>query len=184
MAEQRRDALKIIGAVSATCAFPFSADELYGQQDHAAHALAAAQQAPVGPPKYFSAAEIKLLGAISDLVIPATDTPSASGAGVPSYIDTVVAANKDLQRNFREGFAWLKQKNFEGLAPAGQLALLMPLCKLVDAGVIKTPEARWFRSMKSLTADGYYTSKPGMVDELGFKGGSVLAEYPECLHEH
>ena len=100
------------------------------------------------------------------------------------YIDQVVSGNKDLQRNFTEGFAWLKQAGFEGLPASGQLALLLPLCKAVDSGSIKTPEQRWFRSMKSLTADGYYTSRPGMVDELGYKGGSVLAEYPECIHEH
>ena len=181
MAEERRDALKIIGAVGATCAFPFSADELYGQQDHS-HTTGTA--APRSPPKYFKAAELKLLATISDLIIPATGTPSASAAGAPLYIDQVVSGNKDLQRNFTEGFAWLKQAGFEGLPASGQLALLLPLCKAVDSGSIKTPEQRWFRSMKSLTADGYYTSRPGMVDELGYKGGSVLAEYPECIHEH
>ena len=181
MAEERRDALKIIGAVSATCAFPFSADELYGQQDHS-HAAGTA--APPTPPKYFNVAELKLLAKISDLIIPASGTPSASGAGVPLYIDQVVSGNKDLQRNFTEGFAWLRHAGFEGLTESRQLALLLPLCKAVDSDSIKTPEQRWFRSMKSLTADGYYTSRPGMVDELGYKGGSVLAEYPECIHEH
>ena len=34
----RRESLKIIGAVGATCAFPFSADTLYGQHVHPAPA--------------------------------------------------------------------------------------------------------------------------------------------------
>ena len=105
-------------------------------------------------------------------------------AGVPAYIDMVVFSNKDLQRNFQQGFAWLKQAAFETLSPEAQLNLLLPLCQAVDSGSIKTPQQRWFRSMKSLTADGYYTSRLGMVDELGYKGGSVLAEYPDCIHEH
>ena len=52
----RRESLKIIGAIGTTCAFPFSADELYGQHVHTA---AAAQTAVEGPytPKSFSAAE-------------------------------------------------------------------------------------------------------------------------------
>ncbi len=33
--ESLRDALKIIGAIGATCIFPFQADELYGQHEHA-----------------------------------------------------------------------------------------------------------------------------------------------------
>ena len=32
--QTRREALKIIGAVGVTCAFPFSANELYGQHVH------------------------------------------------------------------------------------------------------------------------------------------------------
>ena len=32
--KSRREALKIIGAVGVTCAFPFSANELYGQHIH------------------------------------------------------------------------------------------------------------------------------------------------------
>jgi hypothetical protein len=60
MPEQRRNALKIIGAVGTTCAFPFAADELYGQQDHSAHAVPG-KQAPAAPPKYFKPAEMKLL---------------------------------------------------------------------------------------------------------------------------
>ena len=31
MSETRRETLKILGAIGATCAFPFPADELYGQ---------------------------------------------------------------------------------------------------------------------------------------------------------
>ena len=30
---ERRDALKIIGSIGATCAFPFAADELYAQHE-------------------------------------------------------------------------------------------------------------------------------------------------------
>jgi gluconate 2-dehydrogenase gamma chain len=102
---------------------------------------------------------------------------------VPSYIDSVVADNKQLQRNFSEGFAWLGPQ-FITLPQAQQLAMLLPLSNAADAEKINTPAERWFRSMKSLTADGYYTSRAGMVDELGYKGGSVLAAYPECIHEH
>jgi hypothetical protein len=36
-----------------------------------------------------------------------------------------------------------------------------------------------------MTADGYYTSRVGLVDELGYKGNTVLAAFPECTHpEH
>jgi hypothetical protein len=40
--------------------------------------------------------------------------------------------------------------------------------------------ARFFRLMKNLTADGYYTSRPGLVEELGYRGNTVLATFPAC----
>ena len=39
--------------------------------------------------------------------------------------------------------------------------------------------------MKSMTADGYYTSQIGLVQELGYKGNTVLPSFPACTHpEH
>ena len=40
----RRESLKIIGAIGATCAFPFPADELYGQHVHSPAAAQTGQQ--------------------------------------------------------------------------------------------------------------------------------------------
>ena len=41
-----------------------------------------------------------------------------------------------------------------------------------------------FKAIKSMTADGYYTSKVGLMDELGYQGNAVRAEFPVCTHEH
>ena len=51
MSETRRHALKILGTVTATCAFPFASDELYGQHVVPEHA-----QAVAGPykPSFFT----------------------------------------------------------------------------------------------------------------------------------
>ena len=44
---------------------------------------------------------------------------------------------------------------------------------------------RLFRLIKSLTADGYYTSRIGLVDELGYTGNTALASFPSCtIKEH
>ena len=50
---------------------------------------------------------------------------------------------------------------------------------------MKSAGERFFALMKSMTADGYYTSRIGLVQELGYKGNTVLGSYPECTHpEH
>ena len=43
----------------------------------------------------------------------------------------------------------------------------------------------FFRLLKNLTADGYYTSRVGLVDELGYKGNTALPQFPSCtVPEH
>ncbi len=39
---------------------------------------------------------------------------------------------------------------------------------------------RLFRLIKNLTADGYYTSRVGLLEELGYNGNTMLARFPEC----
>ena len=39
---------------------------------------------------------------------------------------------------------------------------------------------RLFRLVKNLTADGYYTSRLGLVEELGYVGNTALAKFPSC----
>jgi len=191
MSEDRREALKIIGAIGATCAFPFSADELYGQ-----HAHPAAQAPLPARPRFFSQPEMETVTRMADLIVPATETPGAVAAGVPAYIDLVVSGNRAAQRLYREGLQWLDgessrrhRKRFVELSEEEQVALLEPLCResdqLAPAGEVEAGLAvKFFRAVKSMTADGYFTSRIGLVDELGYRGNTVLAEFPSCIHEH
>jgi hypothetical protein len=44
---------------------------------------------------------------------------------------------------------------------------------------------RLFRLIKNLTADGYYTSRAGLLEELGYVGNTALASFPACdVREH
>jgi hypothetical protein len=44
---------------------------------------------------------------------------------------------------------------------------------------------RLFRLIKNLTADGYYTSRVGLLEELGYPGNTALASFPACdVREH
>jgi gluconate 2-dehydrogenase gamma chain len=186
--ESRRDTLKIIGAIGTTCAFPFAANDLYGQHQHAAPTPA---QPPRGPyqPKFFTATEYETVSCIADLIIPPTDTPGALAAGVPEYIDYVVHANPEHQPLMRAGLLWLDQqsagKPFIALTQRQQIDLLTPLSAAADRDDLNPPGAKFFAMLKNLTADGYYTSQTGLVQELGYKGNTALASFPGCTHpEH
>jgi hypothetical protein len=169
---ERRETLKILGAIGATCAFPFAGDELFGQQTGAAPA-----------PKFFTEPEFAIVSRIADLIIPQTDTPGALGAGVPAYIDYVVRSNETFQKLFRTGLRWLESERFLDLKEPEQIALLKPLAEAESRLDDQTPREKFWRAIKGMTADGYYTSKIGLVQELGYSGNMARADFPGC-HEH
>ena len=192
--EGRREALKIIGAIGSTCAFPFSANELYGQQQAPVTPSQEVHQHP-GPPQrptavagkvkpgYFSEADFEIVSHIADLIIPKTATPGAVEAGVPAYIDSVVGGNKQLQVIFRAGLGLLS--GFTALPEDQQIAKLTLWSNAVDRGQAKESGPEFFQAIKSLTADGYYTSYIGLVDELHYTGNTVLDHFPETtIPEH
>ncbi len=235
MSETRRETLKILGAIGATCAFPFPADELYGQHVHVKDAKPAAPRTDPFKPSFFGTVEYELISRLADLIIPATDTPGALGAGVPEYVDRVVSLNPEHQGLMRAGLEWIDLRSrelfaegFLGVSEAQQVQILQPLSDEVDrqqraaliaryrgggaGGTFYAPrtdktetEPRpdpvaapagspmspadvpvgFFRLLKNLTADGYYTSRVGLLDELGYKGNTALAQFPSCtVPEH
>lgn len=229
MSETRRETLKILGAIGATCAFPFPADELYGQHVPVTGKPAAPRTGAYRP-VFFGAAEYALLSRLTDLIIPATDTPGAIGAGVPEYVDRVVSLNPEHQGLMRAGLEWLDGHarelfagRFVDASEAQQIQILQPLSDEADrrqraaltaryraggeGGTYYVPRTdatgtgprpdppavpaapavspadvpvRFFRLVKNLTADGYYTSRIGLVDELGYKGNTALGAFPAC----
>jgi gluconate 2-dehydrogenase gamma chain len=184
--ESRRAALKIIGAIGATCAFPFGADELYGQQAEHIHHLAPAQPA-TGPyqPRFFSSSEMNTLSKLCDTIIPPTQTAGAAAAGVPQYIDLIVSASEEHGKPFQEGLIWLDThsadlhgKPFSELTEEQQIEILSPLSEASDRHQWELPGVRFFHDLKNMTADGYYTSQIGLVQELGYQGNTVLDHFP------
>jgi gluconate 2-dehydrogenase gamma chain len=192
--ETRRHALKIIGAISATCAFPFGADELYAQDvaqlHHGGHEMPALR----GPytPKVFTTAELKTLAKLADVIIPPTDTPGGAEAGVPEYIDLIASGSSELAAALHAGLEWLDKrsrdsydKTFAELSEHEQIEILQPLSDAADRGDFSMAGARFFHDVKNMTADGYYTSRIGLIEELGYTGNTALDHFPEfTLPEH
>jgi hypothetical protein len=173
----RREALKIMGAIGTTCAFPFASNELYGQHVHPPPGASAVY----GPPRFFTAEEMATVSRIADLIIPPTETPGATQAGVPAYIDYVVDSNEEWRKLYRDGIAWLHGERFDAMPETDQAALLE---RYIDRPGDELP-VRFFRALKSMTADGFYTSEAGLVQDLGYKGNTVMASFPSCeIPEH
>jgi hypothetical protein len=189
----RRSILKLFGAIGATCAYPFASDELFGQTAPPHHHGDRAPAQASTEPRFFGHDDFAMISRIADLIIPETDTPGAIGAGVPAYIDLVISRNSDHQSVAADGLRWLNaeaqrvaDKRFIDLAEQQQLSILEPLCESADTttGAARGRNVQFFALIKSLTADGYYTSRIGLIEELGYKGNTVLSSYPACVPEH
>lgn len=130
---------------------------------------------------------------LSELIIPQTETAGAQAAGVNQFIDTVLADAPAAEREpFLRGLDWIDARSqdlygatFISATPEQQTALLTS----VSAPTNETPADRvgveFFRGLKALTITGYYTSRIGMLEELGDDGRVVFSDYLGCVHrEH
>jgi len=162
----RRSLLKIFGSIGATCAYPFASDELYAQTTAATPEMAS---------HFFNKTDFAVISRLADLIV-----PGAIRAGVPEYIDMVIARNAEQQAVAADGLHWLAAKNFTQLDEAAQYAILEPLCETADSGDLRARNVQFFALIKSLTADGYYTSRTGLLDELHYHGNTPHAGYPAC----
>lgn len=174
--QEKRESLKIIGTIGVQCAFPFAGDELWGQHVH----VPPGKGVGLPKPTHFAEKDLATLNRVADLIV-----PGAAAADVAAYMDLVVKRNPEHQKTFREGLDWLEERGFAKMGEAEQVGLLRPLCEAVDKGEIKSAEQRFFRAAKSMAADGFFTSREGLVNTLGYQGNQVLSEFPECvIDEH
>jgi gluconate 2-dehydrogenase gamma chain len=185
----RRSVLKIMGAIGATCAYPYAGDELLAQAEPEHQHQHA--PSPHDAARFLSETDFRTIARIADLIIPETSTPAASGASVPAYIDTVIARDTEQQQLVADGLRWLDEaaggqagQKFMDLSEDAQIRILEPLCEAADAGNSLARNVQFFALVKKLTADGYYTSKTGLIDELGYQGNTVLSSFTGCVHEH
>ncbi len=138
-------------------------------------------------PQTLTAAEMEKAARLCDVIIPRTDTPGASDAGVPEFIDRRLTASASLTASFRRGMSLLDAEantkysaDFANLTSERQIELLTAISNAPD-----TDLGRFFRLAKDMTIDGYYSSRAGLVEELGWHGNTFLSEFKGCTHpEH
>lgn len=114
----------------------------------------------------------------AERIIPQTDTPGATQAGVPRFVETMLAGwypAVDRER-FVRGLSVLDERsrargarNFLALSAADQDALLQQSDDEVTAlraSNAADANAHWFAMLKYLTVWGYCTSEVGMRETL------------------
>jgi hypothetical protein len=139
----RRDLLRALGAATALTVVP----------QH--EALAAWTRVATGarPAGGLTDAQLARIGAIADVILPRSDTPSATDVGVPAFIDVIVSENySDADRAaFVAGL--------DALEPSG----IGTIEALTDR---RAEPARTYWRLKGLIIHGYFTSERVMKTVL------------------
>jgi gluconate 2-dehydrogenase gamma chain len=179
---QRRAILKRVawmlgGAVSAPAALAI----LQGCSAREATVTAAAFR-----PKFLTApAQMDIVTQIADIIIPKTDTSGAIDAGVPAFIDLVLADvySKEAQERFTAGLgefaaaAVASGKPFLEMDAAQRLQFVrQSIEKALDAE--RSPK-RFILMMRELTLLGFYSSKVGITENMEYV--PVPTAYHGCV---
>lgn len=159
-----------------------------------AHAAAPAMAAPRWTPSVLTARQNEAVIALTELIIPETETPGAKAALVNRFIDHVLAQAPAADRGaFLRGLAWLDERSraefghdVAGATTDQQTALLTRLAEQEhSSGSADAIGVDFFRAIKSMTISGYYTTEIGLQQELGDDGKLALLEFRGCDHpEH
>jgi gluconate 2-dehydrogenase gamma chain len=178
--QQRRELLKRVawmlgGAVSAPAALAI----LQG--------CSARETAPgvAWTPRFFDAPQAALISALADVIIPKTDTSGALDAGVPAFIDSIMADvyPKDAQEGFRAGLdafaaeAKSRGKGFLEQDPAQRTATVR---QSIETALAVGEDAKPFILVaRELTLLGFYSSKVGITENMEYV--AVPTAYHGCV---
>lgn len=182
---ERRDALRLIGSAAAIPVFSgLGAERLWAIAESTHLRAAGAAGAAL------DAHQLETVAAIAEHILPRTDTPGARDAGVPEFVDLLLAEwyDETERGNFVAGLAAIDAssraaggESFVALGAVEQLALLGALDSATTtptapgeaaAGAPKpTPPApgsaeATYANLKRLTLYGYFTSKPVLTTVL------------------
>jgi len=147
-------------------------------------------------PRFFKPNEFKVVELLTEMIIPTDDKPGAREAKVANYIDFVVISARDfepsLQHEWMDGLAFLMAESQKQFGRAFRLASMKERINLLtemslperDPGA-HHPGYAFFRLVKNMTVEGFYTSRIGLIEVLDFQGMNYNSDFPGCTHpEH
>jgi hypothetical protein len=179
----RRAALRLLSASAAAAVIPDDLTGL-GRTLHARLGAGATR-------RVLDSHQDATVVALTDLILPATDTPGATAARVNEFIDLLLAEWCDAAEcaQFQAGLAMVDRrahaafgKAFVAGTPAEQTALLTALDDDTARWAASPPATRgpepFYRRLKWLTLFGYFTSQIGAEQERHFQ--IVPGRYVPC----
>ena len=144
---------------------------------------------PGWKPKFFDAHQNDTVVALSDLMVPETDTPGAKAAQANRFIDLLLdAESSETQQKYYQALAWLDghclvtfAKPFIDLDPHQQEYMLTLLTHPNDSPSISRG-IELFKILKDSIVQAYYRSEVGLLKELKYQTNPYQSGMPGCKH--
>jgi gluconate 2-dehydrogenase gamma chain len=188
----RRSMLGLLGSVPLAAGFTWTEAEAAS----AAQAAQTVRSAPAGArpalfkPKFFTAHEYATVRVLVDIIIPKdARSGSATDAGVPEFMDFMMADEPARQTPMRGGLAWIDlecqdrfDKRFLECIAAERTAVLDDIAWPAKARPEFAHGVAFFNSFRDLTASGFWSSKIGVTD-LKYMGNVMVPEWTGCPEE-
>lgn len=142
----------------------------------------AAGPQPAPAPRYLSAQQFAVVGAIAERLLPRTDTPGAKDVGVPAFIDLMYGEylSPDEKPLLASGLADVDQRSvaqyrrdFAQLGAAEQDELLKAIA------LASAKEKAFFPLIRELVVTGYFTSEPVGKSVLHYD--PIPGRYEGCI---
>ena len=186
----RREVLQLFASAPLAAGFAWTEAEASHAHRLAQAARDAAQAGAAFTPKFFTPHEYETVRLLVDLIIPRDErSGSATEAGVPEFMDFIVADQPARQTAMRGGLAWLDvecqkrfDKTFLDSAPAQRTAVLDDIAWPQRVKPALAHGAAFFSSFRDLTATGFWTTKMG-IEDLQYLGNKYVAEWKGCPDE-
>lgn len=149
-----------------------------------------AARGQVYAPRFFTPVEWPTVRLLADLIVPRdARSGSASDAGVPEFIDFVVAEYPTHQVPVRGGLAWLDRESrarhgaaFIGCTEAQRTGVLDDIAYPRRARPAMQPGVAFFNRFRDLVLSGFWSSKVGLED-LRYLGNTFVTQWTGCPPE-
>ena len=187
MKTSRRKILQALTAAPAVAGFAWTEAEAQHAAQHAQAAAKKVTAAAPFKPKFFTAHEYATVRLLVDLIIPKDErSGSATDAGVPQFMDFMMADQPGRQTAMRGGLAWLDrecvsrfEKDFVSATPVQRTQVLDEIAWPQKAAAGLSHGVAFFNAFRDLTASGFWTSRMGIKD-LDYQGNVFVPEWKGC----
>jgi len=183
----RRDAVQLLAALPVAAFLSWPTAQQEKARRFVDNALRAAAEGTPFAPKFFTAAELRTVHVLADMIIPRDErSGNASDAGVPEFMDFMMIDRPNNQKWMRPGLAWIDAqsntrfgKSFADAAQSQREAILNDIAWPSRAPAAMADGVTFFNRFRDLTSSGFWSSQMGVKD-LKYQGNLFASDWNGC----